>query len=52
LLNPGSFLEYLKFYLKDIEGVIMEHLRRAFAEREYERYRVEFEQAMELIKEY
>jgi hypothetical protein len=50
LFDPGEYINFVRFHLKDMEAVIIEHLKRAFAEREYEKYKAEYERAMELIK--
>jgi hypothetical protein len=50
LFDSKSYIEYNRFYLNDIEAVIMEYLRLAFAEKQYETYQSLFQCAVELLK--
>lgn len=52
LFDSKSYIEYNRFYLNDIEAVIMEYLRIAFAEKQYETYQSLFQCAVELLKEF
>ena len=52
LFDSKSLMEYYRFYLNNMELVIMEYLRKAFAERNYETYQSLYQCAVELLKEF
>lgn len=50
LFDSKSYIEYNRFFLNDVEAVIMEYLRIGFTERSYENYQSLFQMGVELLK--